>query len=121
MAEDYLTDDEQLEVVKHAFVEYAPWIIGGVFVGAALFFGYRYYQSYTDGRALKAATQFSAMTAALQLNDHAKSRQVPEPQARVCDGVWTPSWSRVLYWNSEWMALISRCRKSSAGSSGLPM
>ena len=28
MAEDYLTDDEQLEVVKHAFVEYAPWIIG---------------------------------------------------------------------------------------------
>jgi predicted negative regulator of RcsB-dependent stress response len=78
MAEDYLTDDEQLEVVKHAFVEYAPWIIGGVFVGAALFFGYRYYQSYTDGQALKAATQFSAMTAALQVNDHARSRQIAE-------------------------------------------
>ena len=76
MAEDYLTDDEQLEVVKHAFVEYAPWIIGGVFVGAALFFGYRYYQSYTDGRALEAATQFSAMAAALQANDHEKSRQI---------------------------------------------
>ncbi len=78
MAEEYLTDDEQLEVVKHAFVEYAPWIIGGVFVGAALFFGYRYYQSYTDGQALKAATQFSAMTAALQVNDHARSRQIAE-------------------------------------------
>ncbi|MEP6886195.1 MAG: tetratricopeptide repeat protein, partial [Gammaproteobacteria bacterium] len=73
-----LTDDEQLEVVKHAFVEYAPWIIGGVVVGAALFFGYRYYQSYNDGRALKAATQFSAMTAALQVGDHVKSRQVAE-------------------------------------------
>ncbi len=78
MAEDYLTDDEQLEVVKHAFVEYAPWIIGGVIVGAALFFGYRYYQSYTDGRSLEAATRFSAMTAALQSNDHGKSRQIAE-------------------------------------------
>jgi predicted negative regulator of RcsB-dependent stress response len=78
MAEDYLTDDEQLEVVKHAFVEYAPWIIGGVFVGAAVFFGYRYYQSYTDGRAFKAAAQFSAMTSALQANDHGKSRQIAD-------------------------------------------
>lgn len=78
MAEDYLTDDEQLEVVKHAFMEYAPWIIGGVLAGAALFFGYRYYESYTDGRALKAAGQFSAMTAAFQVNDHAKSRRIAE-------------------------------------------
>ncbi|MEP6546968.1 MAG: tetratricopeptide repeat protein [Gammaproteobacteria bacterium] len=78
MAEDYLTDDEQLEVVKHAFVEYAPWIIGGVLVGAAVFFGYKYYQSYTGGQALKAATQFSAMTAALQVNDHARSRQLAD-------------------------------------------
>ena len=78
MAEEYLTDDEQLEAVKHAFVEYAPWIAGGVFVGAALFFGYRYYESYTDGRALKAAGQFSAMTAALQVNDHANSRRIAE-------------------------------------------
>ncbi len=78
MAEEYLTDDEQLEAVKHAFVEYAPWIIGGVLIGAALLFGYRYYQSYTNERALRAAAQFSAMTAALQGEDHAKSRQLAE-------------------------------------------
>ena len=78
MAEEYLTDDEQLEAVKHAFVEYAPWIIGGVLIGAGLLFGYRYYQSYTNDRALKAAAQFSAMTAALQAEDHAKSRQLAE-------------------------------------------
>ncbi len=78
MAEDYLTDDEQLEVVKHAFVEYAPWIIGGVLVGAAGFFGYQYYKSYSEGRALQAATQFGTMTAALQANDHGKSRQIAE-------------------------------------------
>jgi predicted negative regulator of RcsB-dependent stress response len=76
MAEEYLTDDEQLEAVKHVVAEYAPWLIGGVLVGAALFFGYRYYESYTDGRALKAAAQFSALTAALQANDHTRSRQI---------------------------------------------
>ena len=33
MAEEYLTDDEQLEAVKRAFTEYAPWILGGVVLG----------------------------------------------------------------------------------------
>jgi predicted negative regulator of RcsB-dependent stress response len=78
MAEEYLTDDEQLEAVKHLFVEYAPWLIGGAVLGAALFFGYRYYGSYTDERALKAGAQFGAMTAALQANDSAKARQIAD-------------------------------------------
>jgi predicted negative regulator of RcsB-dependent stress response len=76
MTEEYLTDDEQLQVVKQTFVEYAPWIIGGVLVGAAVFFGWRYFQSYTNDRALKAAGQFSAMTAAVQVNDRSRSRQI---------------------------------------------
>ena len=78
MAEEYLTDDEQLEAVKHLIVEYAPWLIGGVVVGAAVFFGYRYFQNYTNARAYKAAAEFSALTAALQLNDRAKSRQIAD-------------------------------------------
>ena len=78
MAEEYLTDDEQLEAVKHAFTEYAPWIVGGVLIGAGVFFGIRYYQNYANERALKAAAQFSAMTEALQVNDHAKSRQLAD-------------------------------------------
>jgi predicted negative regulator of RcsB-dependent stress response len=78
MTEEYLTDDEQLEVVKHAFKEYAPWIIGGVLIGAGVFFGIRYYQGYVNERAMKAAAQFSAMTAALQSNDKPKSRQLAD-------------------------------------------
>ena len=78
MPEEYLTDDEQLEAVKHAFTEYAPWIVGGVLIGAAAFFGIRYYQSTMNERALKAAAQFSAMTAALQANDKPKSRQLAD-------------------------------------------
>ncbi len=78
MAEEYLTDDEQLEAVKRLTVEYAPWLIGGVLVGAAVFFGIKYYQNYTNERAYKAAAQFSAMTGALQTSDRAKSRQIAE-------------------------------------------
>jgi predicted negative regulator of RcsB-dependent stress response len=78
MAEEYLTDDEQLEAVKHLIVEYAPWLIGGVLAGAAVFFGLRYFHSYTDERALKAAEQFSAMAATLQKNDTAMARQIAD-------------------------------------------
>jgi predicted negative regulator of RcsB-dependent stress response len=78
MTEEYLTDDEQLEAVKRLAVEYAPWLLGGVLVGAALFFGIRYFQSYTNERAYKAASQFGAMTNALEANDHAKSRQIAD-------------------------------------------
>jgi predicted negative regulator of RcsB-dependent stress response len=76
MTEEYLTDDEQLEAVKRAATEYAPWLIGGVVAGAIAFFGIRYYQTYTNDRALQAAAQFSAMTLAMQANDESKSRQI---------------------------------------------
>jgi predicted negative regulator of RcsB-dependent stress response len=78
MPEEYLTDDEQLEAVKHMFVEYAPWLIGGVLVGLAGYFGYTYYHAYTNDRSLKASGQFSAMTAALQANDQSRSRQIAD-------------------------------------------
>ena len=78
MTEEYLTDDEQLEAVKRLAVEYAPWLLGGVLVGAALFFGIRYFQSYTNERAYRAASEFGAMTNALEANDHAKSRQIAD-------------------------------------------
>jgi predicted negative regulator of RcsB-dependent stress response len=76
MTEEYLTDDEQLEAVKRAATEYAPWLIGGVVAGAIAFFGIRYYQSYTNDRALQAATQFNALALAIQANDESKSRQI---------------------------------------------
>jgi predicted negative regulator of RcsB-dependent stress response len=78
MAEEYLTDDEQLEAVKRGFVEYAPWIIGGLVIGAGLLFGYRYYESYKNERALQAASQFGAMATALQALDNNKGRQLAE-------------------------------------------
>jgi len=78
MAEEYLTDDEQLEAVKHAFKEYAPWILGGIVLGVGGWFGYQHYQSHKNEVALRAAEQFSQMALALQLNDAKKSLQLAD-------------------------------------------
>jgi predicted negative regulator of RcsB-dependent stress response len=78
MAEEYLTDDEQLEAVKRAFTEYAPWILGGVVLGVGGWFGIQYYRSHQNAVAMQAADQFSQMTAALQMNDAPKSLQIAD-------------------------------------------
>jgi predicted negative regulator of RcsB-dependent stress response len=78
MAEEYLTDDEQLEAVKRAFTEYAPWILGGVVLGVGGWFGIQYYRSHQNTVAMQAADQFSQMTAALQMNDPQKSLQIAD-------------------------------------------
>jgi predicted negative regulator of RcsB-dependent stress response len=78
MAEEYLTDDEQLEAVKRAFTEYAPWILGGIVLGVGGWFGYQQYGSHRNSVALQAAGQFNQMTAALQMNDGKKSLELAQ-------------------------------------------
>ncbi|HEX3602678.1 MAG TPA: tetratricopeptide repeat protein [Steroidobacteraceae bacterium] len=78
MAEEYLTDDEQLEAVKRAFTEYAPWILGGVVLGVGGWFGIQYYRSHQNTVAMQAAQQFGQMTGALQMNDPQKSLQIAD-------------------------------------------
>jgi predicted negative regulator of RcsB-dependent stress response len=78
MTEEFLTDDEQLEEVKRLVAEYAPWIIPAVIVGLGFVFGFRYYHSHQEQRALNASSQFSDMNAAIQSNDRAKARQLAD-------------------------------------------
>jgi predicted negative regulator of RcsB-dependent stress response len=78
MAEEYLTDDEQVEAVKRVFTEYAPWIVAGLVIGVGGWYGYRYYETRVNDRALQAAAQFSQMAMALQLNDAKRSQQIAE-------------------------------------------
>jgi predicted negative regulator of RcsB-dependent stress response len=78
MAEEYLTDDEQLEAVKRAFTEYAPWILGGVVLGVGGWYGLQQYKSHKNEVAFRAADQFSQMSAALQMNDPSKSLQIAD-------------------------------------------
>jgi len=78
MAEDYLTDDEQLEHVKQLFAEYGPWTFGAVIVGLGLAFGYRYYNQHLNERALDASAQFADMSAAVDGNNPGKARQIAD-------------------------------------------
>jgi predicted negative regulator of RcsB-dependent stress response len=78
MAEDYLTDDEQLENVKRVVAENWLWVAGGVVLGAALIFGYRYYESYRNDRALRAAARFEELTSALARDDQGRLRQAAD-------------------------------------------
>ena len=78
MAEEYLTDDEQLEAVKRLAAEYGPWIIGAIVLGLAMVTGYRYYQGHLDQRALAAGAQFQNMTSAIQQKNEAKARQIAD-------------------------------------------
>jgi predicted negative regulator of RcsB-dependent stress response len=78
MAEDYLTDDEQLEHVKQLFAEYGPWTFGAVVVGLGLAFGYRYYNQHMNERSLDASAQFADMSAAVGADNPAKARQIAD-------------------------------------------
>ena len=78
MPEEYLTDDEQLEAVKHLFTEYAPWIVGGLVLGIGGWYGIQYYRSHQNERALQAAAQFEQMTVAMQADDRKKSRALAD-------------------------------------------
>jgi predicted negative regulator of RcsB-dependent stress response len=78
MAEEYLTDDEQWEAVKHWTTENGAWVVGGIVIGTALLFGWRYYDNYRNQRALHAAAEFGQMTNALDHNDRDGTRRIAE-------------------------------------------
>jgi predicted negative regulator of RcsB-dependent stress response len=78
MAEDFMTDDEQLDAVKRWTAENGVWLVAGVLLGAAGLFGYRYYESYTNERDLKASAEFAAMTDAVDKNDRPGALRIAE-------------------------------------------
>jgi predicted negative regulator of RcsB-dependent stress response len=78
MAEDLMTDDEQLESLKHWFSENGTWLAGGVLLGAVMLFGWRYYENYKNQQALTAAEKFNALNTALEKNDRAAARNIAE-------------------------------------------
>ncbi len=78
MADDLLTEEEQIEAAKGFLKENGLWLVASVALGAALVFGFRYYQDSREQRALKAASEFGAMTAAIDKSDRSSARRIAE-------------------------------------------
>jgi predicted negative regulator of RcsB-dependent stress response len=78
MAEEYLTDDEQFEAIKRWLAENGVWVVAGVALGAALLFGYRYYENRENARALAASALFGTLTDAVDRNDRAAARKIAD-------------------------------------------
>ena len=76
MADGMMTDDEQLENVKHWFSENGAWMAGSVVLGAALVFGWRFYDNHKNQQALNAAAKFSALAQAMDKVDRAKVKSI---------------------------------------------
>jgi predicted negative regulator of RcsB-dependent stress response len=86
MAEDYLTDDEQLEHVKRVVADNWLWVGGGIVLGAALIFGYRYHDAHQNDLALRAAAQFDDMASALEQDAKPRARQIADGLVKTFPG-----------------------------------
>lgn len=74
MADDMLTDDEQLENVKAWLVANGPSLVGGLLLGVAILVGWRWYTNHQNTIALNAAERFSQMNDAMDKADRNKAR-----------------------------------------------
>lgn len=76
MAEEYLSDREQEEALRNWWRENWRWIFGGVALGLALLFGWKYFQTYREERAFSAAALYAQVEVAVNGNDADKAAQV---------------------------------------------
>jgi predicted negative regulator of RcsB-dependent stress response len=86
MAEDFLTEEEQIEATKRFLAENGVWLVGTVALTIALFYGYRYYEHSRVERALKAASEFATMTAAIDKNERSTARRIAENIVQTYSG-----------------------------------
>ncbi|HUY83908.1 MAG TPA: tetratricopeptide repeat protein [Steroidobacteraceae bacterium] len=76
MSDQYLTDDEQIEALKGWLATNGPGMLIAVALGAAVVFGYRFYESHANGRALAAAQLFDQMTNSLAKHDRVGAEHI---------------------------------------------
>ncbi len=74
--EDYLTEDDQWEALKRWLKENGAWIIGGVVLGAALLFGFRWREDHIARNAESASGEYEQMQAALKAHKDARATEL---------------------------------------------
>ena len=71
----YVSDDEQLEVIKKWWQTNGGAIITGIFIGLAVILGWQYWTSFQSSRAEQAAAHYDGLLQAVAKQDFAQARQ----------------------------------------------
>lgn len=74
----YLTEDQQVELLKKLWKEYGLSIITGVVLAVIVVFGWRFYQTYRIERAEQASTIYEHMMVELMNDQNADAKEQAE-------------------------------------------
>ncbi len=75
MVDELLSDEERAEALRDWWRDNWAWIIGGVVLGIAVLFGWRYWSVHTDTRAEQAGVLFQDLETAARSQDVAKVQE----------------------------------------------
>ncbi|PZN30113.1 MAG: hypothetical protein DIU71_12950 [Proteobacteria bacterium] len=78
MADDYLSDREQEEALRAWWRDNWSWIVGGIVLGLAVLFGWRYWEARSIERAEQAGELYSQLQTAATGDDAARAGQLLE-------------------------------------------
>lgn len=76
MVDEYLSEREQADQLKHWLRENWIWLAAGIVLGLGGVFGYRWWNAHQLARSQEAETQFSAMLDALDRNQREEGLQI---------------------------------------------
>lgn len=71
--EGYTTDEETVEQLRAWWRENGPWIIGGLALGAAVLFGWRYWTEWREQQLALASDTYAQVLAASEAGDVARA------------------------------------------------
>jgi predicted negative regulator of RcsB-dependent stress response len=86
MVDEYLSEREQAEQLRHWLRENWVWLVAGVALTLAGYFGWRWWETREASRSREAGEQFSAMLEALGANQRDEGRRLGSEITRNYDG-----------------------------------
>jgi len=76
VADDYNSEEEQVEAIKKWWKENATSVIAGIILGLAVLFGWRSWQEYSQGQAEVASNSYEQVLSLLEKGEFAKAKEV---------------------------------------------
>jgi predicted negative regulator of RcsB-dependent stress response len=76
MVDEYLSEKEQAEQLRHWLRENWLWLVAGVVLGLGIVYGYRWWNAHQAARSEEAEQQFSLMLDALGRNQRDEGLQI---------------------------------------------